>query len=66
MTIIEPPALLSVAEAAKKLRLSRQGVYDLIGKGVFGSIYTVGRAKRLTATEVEKVHREREGYGTDE
>jgi len=61
LTIIEPPQLISVAGAAKLLGLSRQGVYDLIERGEFQHVYTVGKARRLTVIEVEKLQREREG-----
>lgn len=52
-----PVQLLSVAEAAKRLGVSRTSAYQLIGSGRLRSI-TVGRRRLVPASELERIARE--------
>ena len=47
-TVVEPPLLLTVAEAAHRLRLSRSTVYVLIRRGELRSVKQ-GAARRVPA-----------------
>jgi excisionase family DNA binding protein len=45
--------LLKVAEAAKRLSLSRSKVYELIAAGAIDSV-TIGRSRRISRAAIEK------------
>jgi len=45
--------LLTVAEAAAELRLSRSAAYDLIARGELRSI-TIGKSRRITPEDLDQ------------
>lgn len=57
----EPPATLTVPEAAERLRVNKQTVYRLCRDGRLPS-YKVGSALRIFTEEIERFERENE-YG---
>ncbi len=46
------PALYTIPEAARELRLSRSTLYLLIGRGELATV-TVGRLRRVPATSID-------------
>lgn len=46
------PDLLTVDETAKRLRVSRPKVYDLLRRGELSS-FTIGRSRRIPSSSVD-------------